>query len=274
MILDRRDKLALMGELADQPLREVDLLEEFRKLDVRAGKPIQAIQIDGRRLPGFQTFSAGQTMRVWVDPDTHLPVKAEVISRARGLVPASEIEFSDLAWNVPVDPALMSLAVPRGYREMAAVKIDLSAPSEQSLLDGLRALATMNMGTFPGEIGTDSLREVLIQAGRKVAKDAKLKAKMMSLGPGSIIRIAKMWDFISDPKNGSDWHYAGNGIQLGQAVRAIFWYKPAGSADYHVIDADMKVYAASPNNLPDVPSQLIELTLAGQPPATQPATRR
>ena len=38
-----------------------------------------------------------------------------------------------------------------------------------------------------------------------------------------------------------DWHYAGDGVKLGDAERAIFWYKPKGSKTYEVLYGDLRI---------------------------------
>ena len=48
----------------------------------------------------------------------------------------------------------------------------------------------------------------------------------------------------------SDWHYAGNGITVGNSDKAIFWYKPKGSDQYRVIYADLTVEETTAEELP------------------------
>jgi hypothetical protein len=45
-------------------------------------------------------------------------------------------------------------------------------------------------------------------------------------------------------------HYAGNGVKLGDAETAIFWYLPEGSETYRVIYGDLSVKDVTPENLP------------------------
>jgi len=45
-------------------------------------------------------------------------------------------------------------------------------------------------------------------------------------------------------------HYAGQGVKLGDASKAVFWYKPQGSETYRVIYGDLSVKDVSPENLP------------------------
>ena len=46
------------------------------------------------------------------------------------------------------------------------------------------------------------------------------------------------------------WKYAGAGVKLGDASKAIFWYQPQGSATWRVIYGDLSVKDVTPENLP------------------------
>jgi hypothetical protein len=72
-----------------------------------------------------------------------------------------------------------------------------------------------------------------------------------------------MWSVL---QKGSDCHYAGEGIPLGQADRPILWYRPAGSDNYSVIDADLKVHEVAPADLPRIPSVPVEHPMPVQAP--------
>jgi hypothetical protein len=49
---------------------------------------------------------------------------------------------------------------------------------------------------------------------------------------------------------GAIWHYAGSGVKLGDAGKAVFWYQPKGSASYRVIYGDLSVKDVAPADLP------------------------
>jgi len=52
-----------------------------------------------------------------------------------------------------------------------------------------------------------------------------------------------------DP-TGATWHYAGSGVKLGEADKAIFWYQPKNSQTYRVIYGDLSIKDVAPENLP------------------------
>jgi len=62
--------------------------------------------------------------------------------------------------------------------------------------------------------------------------------------------------FIRFFKGEGKWHYAGKGIKLGDADKAIFWYQPKGSQTYRVIYGDLHVEDVAQENLPEpVPAE-------------------
>jgi hypothetical protein len=56
--------------------------------------------------------------------------------------------------------------------------------------------------------------------------------------------------FIRFFKGQGDWHYAGNGVKLGDTDTAIFWYQPENSQTWRVIYGDLHVEDVAQENLP------------------------
>ena len=52
-------------------------------------------------------------------------------------------------------------------------------------------------------------------------------------------------------KGEGKWYYRGKGVKLGEADKAIFWYRPKGSKTYRVIYGDLRVEDVAPENLPE-----------------------
>jgi len=53
---------------------------------------------------------------------------------------------------------------------------------------------------------------------------------------------------IMKPEN--DWHYAGEGVQLGEALIPICWWRPDGSDTYRVIYGDLSIEDVAPEDVP------------------------
>ena len=69
--------------------------------------------------------------------------------------------------------------------------------------------------------------------------------------------------FATQMQPENDWHYAGRGVTLGEAEKAIAWYRPTGADTYRVIYGDLSVSDVAPDALPAVP--------AAETPAPTPA---
>jgi len=76
------------------------------------------------------------------------------------------------------------------------------------------------------------------------------------------MKYSKGLMFIRFFKGEGKWIYAGKGVKIGDANTAIFWYRPAGSATYHVIYGDLSVEDVNENELPqpvdEEPAESIE----------------
>ncbi len=64
--------------------------------------------------------------------------------------------------------------------------------------------------------------------------------------------------FVQTLPASSNWFYAGKGVKLGDADRAIFWYRPQGSDAYRVVYGDLSIKVLSEENLPKVSKKAIE----------------
>ena len=191
-------------------------------------------EIDGQKVIGFL---AGD-FTIWADAETALPVRIEVQS------PLSLV-FKNFQFDVPVEEleSLVSMDVPDGYTEQKN-EIDMGTSTERDLVECLRIWAELLLdGNFPETIGMTELMKQLPQIeaklGESVTSAEEGTRKGMALGKGML--------FIMGLKN---QHYAGNGVKLGDAETAIFWYQPEGSETYRVIYGDLSVKDVTPENLP------------------------
>ena len=70
------------------------------------------------------------------------------------------------------------------------------------------------------------------------------------VGIAELHALAGIAPFAAKFEFGGEWHYAGKGVKLGDADKAIFWYRPEGSGTYRVIYGDLKAADVAPENLP------------------------
>ncbi len=193
--------------------------------------------IDGRKVVGFAT----NELTVWADAETALPVRIEIES-----MPMSAV-FTNFKFNVPVEELepLVSMDVPDGYRLVESKEgFDMGTSTEQDLVECLRIWAELLLdGNFPEVIGMEEMMKLTPQVEAKFGElklsDEEGIQKGLTLGKGMLFHMSL-----------KDKHYAGNGVKLGEADKAIFWYRPDGSQTYRVIYGDLTVKDVSPENLP------------------------
>jgi len=192
-------------------------------------------EIDGQKVVGF---SAGG-FTIWADAETALPVRIEVES------PQLSAVFKNFQFDVPVEEleSLVSMDVPDGYAEQKKV-FDMTTSTEQDLVECLRIWAELLLdGYFPETIGMTELMSQLPQVeaklGEKVASAEEGTQKGMTLGKGMLFEMSL-----------KDKHYAGSGVKVGEADKAVFWYLPDGADTYRVIYGDLSVKDVAAENLP------------------------
>jgi hypothetical protein len=189
-------------------------------------------EIDGQKVVGF----SANGFTIWADAETALPVRIEVQSTLSAV-------FKNFQFDVPVEESLVSMDVPDGYTEQKKV-FDMTTSTEQDLVECLRIWAELLLdGNFPEAIGMEEIMNQLPQIeaklGESVASAEEGTQKGMTLGKGML--------FVMGLK---DHHYAGNGVKVGEADKAIFWYQPEGADTYRVIYGDLSVKDVTPENLP------------------------
>ncbi len=174
----------------------------------------------------------------------------------------------DFVWNDQNDPQEISLDVPAGY-QMRNIKMDVTPATEKDLIESLRSLATINGGEFPAGLDLNALSTVMKNSmgGKKGSEVPKeLQERVMN----DSIRIVKGMGFATET-NGTDWRYAGQGVKLDAADRAILWYKPKGAEKYRVINADLTAHEVAADALPKVESKPIAAVSPFGAATTKPA---
>jgi hypothetical protein len=168
-----------------------------------------------------------------------LPVRIE------GQSPRLSIVFKNFQFNVPVEKLepLVSMDVPEGYTEQKG-EFNMGTSTEQDLVECLRIWAEVLLdGNFPEAIGMQELMKQLPQVEAKLAESVASPEEGTQKG----MTLAKGMLFVMGLEN---QHYAGNGVKLGDADTAIFWYQPKDSDKYRVIYGDLRVKDVAPEDLP------------------------
>jgi outer membrane lipoprotein-sorting protein len=188
------------------------LLAESQEEGADHFEPLGEKQIDGRRVLGFRYASAMQVITIWGDPATGLPVQIDTLW---GGLPRTEVSMANFTFNNELKPELFDTVPPADYK-VQAFDVDVSKPTEATLIEALGKAADLNDGLFVDNLDTASTQSLIHK---------QLTGFLFAL----------------ELPAAADAHYAGKGVERGTADRPIFWYKPEGKAMYRVIFADLTV---------------------------------
>jgi predicted anti-sigma-YlaC factor YlaD len=230
------------------PLQEgtKNLLEFVRKVITSLKDlPVQELgqrDIDGRKAIGFYAAEKPNIeLTIWADPVTANPIRIEMLL-GQSLYILKNFEF-----DVPVDESLVSMKPPAGYT-LSDKQFDMTQFAEQDFITVLRLWVEHLLGgNFPQNLSAGELMSLAPRLAEKIGQlnvSEEEKTQLgMTMGKGLVF-------FQQLDPTGVTWHYAGNGVKLGEADKAIFWYQPKGSQTYRVIHGDLSVKDVSPENLP------------------------
>ncbi|MCJ7778535.1 MAG: zf-HC2 domain-containing protein [Sedimentisphaerales bacterium] len=207
--------------------------------------PVQELgqrNIDGRKAIGFYAAEKPNIeLTIWADPETAKPIRIELLM-GQSLYILKNFEF-----DVPVDETLVSMDVPAGYK-LSDKMFDMTQFTEQDFITVLRLWVEHVLGgNFPQSLSAGELMSQTPAIAGKIGQlnisDEEKTQLGMTMGRGLVF-------FQQLDPTGVTWHYAGRGVKLGDAGKAIFWYQPKNSATYRVIYGDLSVKDVAPTDLP------------------------
>ncbi|MFH1616127.1 MAG: hypothetical protein ABIG61_13705 [Planctomycetota bacterium] len=225
-----------------------DFFEHMRTLPGKANEVLTKREMDGRMVQGFRVIEHGIDATFWVDIQTGDLVRVE---GQFPNAPNTRIVGKDFKFDVELDDAIFSLTPPDGYTSKEPPKIDRSEVNCQDLINLLRWWATnVEGGVFPPSLEPAEFAKV----GSEMKKEGKVSEfggpkdeKMQQM-----MKLTRGIQFVMMMKPENDWHYAGDGVELGDADTAICWYRPQGSQTYRVIYGDLSfVKDVAPEDLPE-----------------------
>jgi len=232
----------IQGDLGDRTRNYIKFVRQIiAQLQEGQVEQLGEQVIDGQKAIGFVGRGQNEEVRIWADPRTALPIRIEAkIGQEFSFV------MKNFQFNAAVDESLVSMDVPEGFT-LQKTNIDLGNASEQDFVESLRIWAEIiGDGTFPAAIGTESTMKAMPTLIQKVTAMQVSQEKGTEIG----MTFAKGMLFHQILESQGQWKYAGAGVKLGDANKAIFWYQPKGSATYRVIYGDLSVKDVAPENLP------------------------
>lgn len=187
--------------------------------------------VDGVRAIGWEIQDGQEIVTVWADAATAELVRVEV---QREQV---RMALSRFRYDVDYDKAKFSLVPPPGYTVRAA-SVDFRRSSEAEVALVLRICAIGNGDVFPNELDAMTFSQVADKVDWN-----RVRPYMAETGsPDNVTQVIQQafsW-LAYEPS----WTYAGAGVKLGDAGRAIFWHRPAGGTAWRVIYGDLHVETA------------------------------
>jgi hypothetical protein len=223
-----------------------DFFEDMRTFPDRANEVLPKEEMDGRIVQGFRVIEHGINAICWIDVQTGDLIRIE---GQFPNAPNTRIVATDFKFDVELDDALFSLTPPDGYAPKEPPKIDRSEVNCQDLINLLRWFAT----TVEGGLFPPSLKPVeFAKVGSEMKKEGKVSKFKGTEDEKKqhTTKLARGMQFVIMMKSENDWHYAGKGVELGDADTAICWYRPQGSQTYRVIYGDLSVKDVAPEDLP------------------------
>jgi hypothetical protein len=216
------------------------------KKDFRDGteESLGTVEIDGRQAACFRIATDEKEITIWADPETALPLRIERIAKEG----VDKTILSDITFDVELSDDLFDMGPPPDYCMMNMATEEFTCPFEltqRHLVDGLAVSAKSLGGQFPtrfrgGRPGREAFEKSIAESKRALPTEA---------GHNPFLGT----EFVKALPESSDYQYVGEDVRLGDATRAVCWYKPQGSATYRVVYGDLSVKDVEPNDLPPIP---------------------
>jgi outer membrane lipoprotein-sorting protein len=247
LLLDSEEKSAayidIQGDLSDRTQSFVNFLRNIitKMKDNPNIENLGEQTINGRKAVGFTGRGQNNEVTIWADAKTALPIRINIrVGQMYAILKNFELDAQ-------VDESLLSMNVPPGYT-LKEAQLDLGNATEKDFIESLRVWAkVLGDGTFPDAIGTENAMKEMPMLGQKIGAMnlPKEQATQMGIDFGKGMLFHQIID-----TRGDDWRYVGAGVKLGDASKAVFWYRPEGSATYRVIYGDLSVKDVAPEDLP------------------------
>lgn len=241
-----RTKTAVIGKEDGSSFR----IRTYEKLktDLRDGteKDLGHVKLNGRDTICFEISREHGKTTVWADPNTALPIQIETISDENG---GTRTLMSDIRFDIELDEQLFE--PPADYCVLDLETQRFTAPfelTERHLIEGLAVYPKYLDGRFPtryigGRPLTDEVR-------KKCRADVK---KIENWSEGEAHRSTLGCAFIEQLPEGSDYQYVGEDVKLGDATKAVCWWRPPDSKTYRVVYGDLSIRDVAPDHLPPIP---------------------
>jgi hypothetical protein len=211
--------------------------------------PVQELgqqEIDGQTALGFRVSGQNEEITIWADPKTALPVRIEMLL-GRSFSKPTHYILKNIEFDVPVDESIVSMEPPESYK-LTGMEYSMNQFTEEDFVESLHIRAEFILDDrFPETIGVEDLLKIAPLLGEKLSQSNLSEEEGIRIG---VAFGRGMMFFQKIVEEGCDWYYAGKGVRLGEADKAIFWYRPKDSQTYRVVYGDLRVENMVLENLP------------------------
>ncbi len=238
-------------------------LGEYRgKAEPIAGlKEIRGVKAEGFTVPwptvvGDDT-NANAKVLVWIDRDTALPVRVDLLGMDAG--GSAVLRFEDFRWG-PQDPSLFDTSAPAGYAKMPTTDVKADEIT-QYVKDGLSIFAKYNNGKYPavkyvygGQQG-EALRKLMGMPRDAIgwAKSENPKWHKTKEGEFAYGSYCLSWINVIQ-RDFADGVYNGKTVTPKDAAKVLVrWQLDDG--DYQVVFGDLSSATVSPSRLRQLESR-------------------
>ncbi|MBN1974790.1 MAG: hypothetical protein JW787_14210 [Sedimentisphaerales bacterium] len=248
LTLEHKSKTAVvidMKNLQDVPEnyfnRLRDLVSELEIDPNFVVEDLGQLEIDGRQAVGFIATSPKMEVVLWADIKTAQPIRIEQRGQQMNAI------CKNFNFDVQMDDSFFSLDIPEDYRPVE-LQMDFTPGTEEEFIEGLRIRAEyINDGFFPEDISIEYFIRNTDIFGRKLDRLEVSDAEKLAIS----MNVQRHLMFIRFFEGQGKWFYAGMGVKLGDADKAIFWYKPKDSQTWRVIFGDLSAKDVTEGNLPE-----------------------
>lgn len=254
IILDPVAKTALLIEgkpakPAEQPGAPSTLVERLRKLTADDAKPAGVKTIGKVEAPGFLVNKLGFAMTIWVDPETHLPLRIESSQKVQEK--EYRVVLTDFELDPKVDDALFRIEAPAGYAltksdsELLGMDEKTFTNPEKAAVALLRIYAGKTGGTFPKDINDLSEFDRVFpkKKGERLPDAETLRAVQ------ALTRFMLATRSLKEKLG-----YRSEGVTIRDANKILLWYRPAGATRYRAVYGDLHAADVDADQLPEKPN--------------------
>ncbi len=233
LIPDR--KLAIETTLTGiMPRTDPDWLTTLARMRSGLAEDLGTREIDDQNARGFHRPDEINDLTIWANVDTGLPIRLELVQPTIN----RKVTMTDFRFDGEFDKSLFSTTAPEGYEVRKVVK-DGTTPTEEDLIEGLRAVAEFLDRKFPpdfsygGIVGT--VREHIRDSAPGLSKEelAGLTEKIQ--------RAVRFTMILETFRQAEDLSYSGEGVRLGDKDSPVFRWLPKDSQAYRVIFGDLSI---------------------------------